>query len=110
MKSPHIHIESPLAFYLLIILNIASIFGRVIPNFLADKTGPLNSTLCILSKISYLDLILSPKTSLGSFCSSDVSRSSLVFLKREILTPKPISAFSMCYNFGPSGILLDCDT
>ena len=31
-----------LAFYLLPILNSASIFGRVLPNFLADKTGPLN--------------------------------------------------------------------
>ncbi|KAF2767929.1 MFS general substrate transporter [Teratosphaeria nubilosa] len=31
-----------LAFYMLPILNAASIFGRVIPNFLADKTGPLN--------------------------------------------------------------------
>ena len=31
-----------LAFYLLIILNASSIFGRIIPNFLADKTGPLN--------------------------------------------------------------------
>ena len=31
-----------LAFYLLVILNAASIFGRVIPNFAADTTGPLN--------------------------------------------------------------------
>jgi len=30
------------AFYLLPILNAASLFGRIIPNFLADKTGPLN--------------------------------------------------------------------
>lgn len=41
--------------------------------------------LCILSKTSYSDLILSPET-----CSSDVSRGSLVFLKREILTPKSL--------------------
>lgn len=31
-----------LAFYLLPILNSASIFGRVVPNLLADRTGPLN--------------------------------------------------------------------
>ncbi|KKA20232.1 hypothetical protein T310_5738 [Rasamsonia emersonii CBS 393.64] len=31
-----------LAFYLLSILNASSIVGRIIPNFLADKTGPLN--------------------------------------------------------------------
>ena len=43
-----------------------------------------------LSKISYTDLILSPETCLGTFCSSDVSQSSLVFFKREILTPKSL--------------------
>jgi MFS family permease len=31
-----------LAFYFVPILNAASLFGRIIPNFLADKTGPLN--------------------------------------------------------------------
>ena len=30
------------AFYLLSILNGASFFGRIIPNFLADKFGPMN--------------------------------------------------------------------
>lgn len=41
-------------------------------------------------KIPYSDLILSPETCLGSFCSSDVSQGSVVFLKREILTPKSL--------------------
>jgi len=31
-----------LAFYMLSILNASSIFGRIIPNFIADKVGPLN--------------------------------------------------------------------
>ena len=31
-----------ITFYLLSIINTGSIFGRLIPNFLADKTGPLN--------------------------------------------------------------------
>lgn len=31
-----------LAFYLLPMLNAASIWGRILPNFLADKLGPLN--------------------------------------------------------------------
>lgn len=31
-----------LGFYMLPLLNLASIFGRIIPNFLADKTGPFN--------------------------------------------------------------------
>ncbi|KAK0647956.1 Aspyridones efflux protein apdF [Lasiodiplodia hormozganensis] len=34
--------SSDLAFYMLSILNAASAFGRIIPNFIADKTGPLN--------------------------------------------------------------------
>lgn len=34
--------DTNLAFYMLPILNAASIFGRVVPNFFADKTGPLN--------------------------------------------------------------------
>lgn len=36
------NLDTSLAFYLLIILNAASLFGRIIPNFFADKTGPLN--------------------------------------------------------------------
>ncbi|KAI9810734.1 MAG: hypothetical protein M1827_006072 [Pycnora praestabilis] len=31
-----------LGFYMLPILNAASVFGRVVPNFYADRTGPLN--------------------------------------------------------------------
>ncbi|KAK7202424.1 MFS monocarboxylate transporter-like protein [Myxozyma melibiosi] len=34
--------KSETAFYLLTILNAASVFGRIVPNFLADKTGPMN--------------------------------------------------------------------
>lgn len=34
--------DSNLSFYLLAILNTASIAGRTIPNFIADKTGPFN--------------------------------------------------------------------
>lgn len=31
-----------LSFYLLAIINAASIFGRIVPNFVADISGPLN--------------------------------------------------------------------
>lgn len=37
--------DANMAFYLLPILNAASIFGRVVPNFYADKTGPLNMVI-----------------------------------------------------------------
>ncbi|KAF1978444.1 MFS general substrate transporter [Bimuria novae-zelandiae CBS 107.79] len=37
------HITNPdLGFYLLAIMNSTSVFGRIIPNFLADKLGPYN--------------------------------------------------------------------
>lgn len=35
-------VDSNLGFYLLSILNAASTFGRIAPNFLADHVGPLN--------------------------------------------------------------------
>jgi predicted MFS family arabinose efflux permease len=34
--------DQNLGFYLLAILNSASVFGRIIPNFVADKLGPMN--------------------------------------------------------------------
>lgn len=36
------HMDSNLAAYLLAIVNAGSIFGRLIPNYMADKVGPLN--------------------------------------------------------------------
>ena len=36
------HTNSNLTFYLLSIINAASFFGRIAPNFIADKSGPLN--------------------------------------------------------------------
>jgi len=42
--------DTNLAFYMLPILNAASIFGRVVPNFFADRTGPLNMLIpCALA-------------------------------------------------------------
>ena len=34
--------DNNLGFYLLAILNTASVAGRIVPNFVADKTGPFN--------------------------------------------------------------------
>lgn len=44
-----------LAFYFVPILNAASVFGRIIPNFIADKTGPLN----VLIPCSIISAVLS---------------------------------------------------
>lgn len=45
--------DENLAFYLLSIINAASTFGRLIPNFIADKTGPFNMFIpaCLLSGV-----------------------------------------------------------
>jgi predicted MFS family arabinose efflux permease len=40
-----LHISADLSFYMLAILNAASIFGRIIPNILADHYGALNILL-----------------------------------------------------------------
>jgi predicted MFS family arabinose efflux permease len=37
-------VDENFGFYLLTILNAASIFGRIVPNFFADLVGPLNIT------------------------------------------------------------------
>jgi MFS family permease len=34
--------DANLAFYLISIINAFSIFGRILPGFIADKTGPFN--------------------------------------------------------------------
>lgn len=36
--------DENLGFYVLTILNAGSVFGRIVPNFFADTTGPLNVT------------------------------------------------------------------
>lgn len=53
------HITSAdLAFYLLSIANAASIFGRLIPNFLARKTGGLNMLLLCAAVAGVLSFVL----------------------------------------------------
>jgi MFS family permease len=46
-------VDANLGFYLLTILNAASVFGRIVPNFFADKTGALNimTPFCIFCGI-----------------------------------------------------------
>lgn len=43
-----------LAFYLVSMLNAASTFGRILPNFIADYTGPLNTFIPALSVTALL--------------------------------------------------------
>ncbi|KZV74762.1 MFS monocarboxylate transporter-like protein [Peniophora sp. CONT] len=50
----HTGASTSFAFYTIAILNGASTLGRVVPNFIADKTGPLN----ILTPCAFLTAIL----------------------------------------------------
>ena len=47
-----------LGFYLISILNAASIFGRAIPNYIADKVGPYNMLVPCSAMTSILNFIL----------------------------------------------------
>jgi MFS family permease len=52
-----------LAFYLIPILNAASVFGRIFPNFLADKTGPMNVIVpCTLASGALILALIGVKT------------------------------------------------
>jgi MFS family permease len=41
----HANIDTDMSFYLLAILNAASVFGRIIPGFMADSFGSLNTII-----------------------------------------------------------------
>ena len=54
-----------LAFYLLAILNAASIFGRLIPNFLADKFGSFNLVISASTCTAILIFVWPTATNTG---------------------------------------------
>lgn len=63
--------DTNLAFYLLAVLNSASVFGRIVPNFVADKVGPFNVVVpcAIISGILCFCLIpISSVAALVVFC------------------------------------------
>lgn len=51
-------ISSDMSFYLLSIINASSTFGRLLPNFIADKVGPLNILIPCAGISSILIIIL----------------------------------------------------
>jgi MFS family permease len=57
-------VDADVGFYLLTILNASSVFGRLIPNFFADTTGPLNITMPF---IIFCSIIAFCWTSIASF-------------------------------------------
>ena len=70
-NAPNTHIDPSLAFYLLVILNVGSLFGRIIPNFFADKTGPLNMLFpcaAIAALLAFCWIAIRSKAGLVIFC------------------------------------------
>ncbi|KAK0615269.1 major facilitator superfamily domain-containing protein [Bombardia bombarda] len=64
-------IDSSFAFYLLTILNAGSVFGRVVPNYFADKIGPLNIMIiaCFVSSLlSFCWIAVNSKAGIIVFC------------------------------------------
>lgn len=63
--------STTIAFYLLIILNGTSTFGRVLPNYVADKIGPLNViTPCaaVTAILAWCWIATSSKGGIIAFC------------------------------------------
>ena len=63
-----------LAFYLLSIINAASIFGRIIPGFVADKIGPMNMIIPCALLTGILSLCLINRDTIGSVIAICVVR------------------------------------
>jgi MFS family permease len=64
-------LDSNLAFYMLSVLNAASVFGRIVPNFLADKTGPLNMLIpcsAISALLAFCWIAIKNKAGIIIFC------------------------------------------
>jgi predicted MFS family arabinose efflux permease len=82
-QAVHFGMSSSLAGYLVAILNAASLFGRTLPGFAADKLGAYNvqTFMCFFTALTVLVLWL-PAASNG-----------------------PIVAFAVCFGFG-SGALV----
>jgi predicted MFS family arabinose efflux permease len=64
-------VNAKLGFYLLTILNGASVFGRIVPNFFADKIGPLNMMTPLVLLLGVIAYTWTSTTSAGQiivFC------------------------------------------
>jgi MFS family permease len=57
----HIHISTDLSFYLLAVLNGASVFGRIIPGLVADRFGALETVIiCTIATavLAYVEIVI----------------------------------------------------
>ncbi|KAI9835599.1 MAG: hypothetical protein M1819_002050 [Sarea resinae] len=114
-QSEHI-VGGKLAFYMLSVLNASSIFGRIVPNFLADTMGPLNMMIpcsLIAGILAYCWIAVKSLPSLavfsilyGFFSGSLVSLSASTLIS---LTPHlgiVGTRMGMCFSLAALGLLI----
>jgi len=105
-----------LAFYLLAILNSGSIFGRIIPNFIADRTGPLNMMIpCLLAAAILIFCIISVKSTAeiiafnvfyGFFSGAFVSLPATIMVNISPNRGLIGTRIGMCFIFTSFGVLI----
>ncbi|OQO10511.1 hypothetical protein B0A48_03808 [Cryoendolithus antarcticus] len=115
-----------LSFYLLSIINAASVFGRIIPNYIADFTGPMNMilpcsfmagilTLCLIATHTIAPLIVICVL-YGFFSGTFVSLPPTIFValtkNRAVIGTRmgmgfSITSFGLLIGTPISGVILD---
>ncbi|KAH7103229.1 major facilitator superfamily domain-containing protein [Auriculariales sp. MPI-PUGE-AT-0066] len=94
-------IDTNLAFYLLSILNAASVFGRIVPNFLADRFGCFNLLTSVSSCAAILIFVFPLATSKGSII---VFALLYGFFSGAYVSLIPGCMTSLSSNFGEIGV------
>lgn len=93
--------SADLASYLLIILNAGSLIGRIIPNFFADKTGPLNMlVLCssVAATLAFCWIANTPTARLFVLCLF------YGFFSGAFVSLSPTTVVSLSPNLGVVGV------
>ena len=108
-----------MAFYLLSVLNAGSVFGRIIPNFIADRTGPLNMIIpcALMSGVLALCLIaahtLAPVIVIcalyGFFSGSFVSLPPTILVHLTANRAMIGTRMGMCFTGASTTLTLRCD-
>ncbi|KAI9713343.1 MAG: hypothetical protein M1828_001436 [Chrysothrix sp. TS-e1954] len=86
-----------LAAYILPILNSAGVVGRVLPNFFADKTGPLNLLTPCIAATAILAFAWISVTNEGGLIAFALVYG---FFSGTILSLPPVAVVSLCPNLG----------
>lgn len=105
-----------MAFYLVPILNAASVFGRTLPNWLSDKTGPLNIIipgaficgillLCFLSVHTLAGIVVNT-IFIGFFSGVFIALPPVLFVALTADKSKVGTRIGMGFAFLSAGVLL----